>query len=88
MQVVEVLKTDAAFEAFCNFLGIVLESLQARNLDHLAVDLDGVTDDPDQTIALDLTLGDHTTGNGADPGYLEGVTDLDGTDLKPHELQD
>ncbi len=80
LYVIIVLDIDTALETRDHFLGFVLEALERLQLTRM--DDHTVADDAHLVGTLDLAIGDHTAGDGADLAHLEGLQYLQiGCDL-------
>src|SRR4249919_613664 len=74
LEVLEVAKADAAFEALLHLAGVVLEPLQRRDL--TVPDHDAVAQEPDARAARDHAVLHVATGHPADSRDREHLADL------------
>src|SRR5699024_7152001 len=71
---------DTALEACTDLGGIVLEPAQGIHREVLGSD-HALADEPGLAVTPDQSAADHRTGDVADPGHLEDLTDLGTTEL-------
>src|SRR4051812_7023445 len=75
LDVLEVAQHQTTLEALADLGGVVLLTLERREVEVVGHD-GAVADHPDLGVAADQAAGDHTTGDVADPGAAEDRTDL------------